>query len=215
LTIVAQNSTLGDVLRAVSQQTGAEIEVPGNATDRVVAHIGPGAPREVLASLLNGSHFDYVMTGSLQNPAELQRVLLMPKSSAPETPPVTQANAAPQPQAQPEPPQPEPEAATDDFSQDFSGQDAQDQPLQDEGQQDQQQLDQQQADQQQPGTFNGQPNVKSPEQLLQELQQRQQQLQQQQQQGAPQGVPTPAAPNGFPVPPGSQPPQQPPPQPPQ
>jgi hypothetical protein len=40
---------------------------------------------------------------------------------------------------------------------------------------------------------NGQPGVKTPEQLLRELQQQQQQIQQQQ--GAPQGFPTPQNPN--------------------
>src|SRR5581483_495410 len=71
LMILAHNSTLGDILRAVSQQIGVSIEVPGNATERVVGRMGPGAPRDVLVSLLNGSHFDYVMTGTAQNPASL------------------------------------------------------------------------------------------------------------------------------------------------
>ena len=47
LTIVAPNSTLGDILRAVRKQTGAEIEVP-EAKDRVVTHLGPGPAREVV-----------------------------------------------------------------------------------------------------------------------------------------------------------------------
>lgn len=207
LTILAQNSTLGDILRAVKQQTGADIEVPDNANERVVGRLGPGTPRDVLASLLNGSHFDYVMTGSPQDPASLERLLLMPKaSSGGEAAPGAQANAAPpQPGGQP---QPEPEVQTldqssEDVSQDLSDNEQPvDQPAQDEGQQ---QQDQQQAEQPQPGTFNGQPAIKTPEQLLQELQQRQQQ---QQQAGAPQGVPPQAAPQGFPIPPGAQPPQQ-------
>jgi len=70
LTIVAQNSTLGDILRAVRTQTGAAVEIPPNATERVVIHLGPGAPRDVLAALLNGSHFNYVMLGSPTNPAK-------------------------------------------------------------------------------------------------------------------------------------------------
>src|ERR1022692_387674 len=41
LTIVAPNSTLGDILRAVRKQTGAEIEIPA-APERVVTHLGPG-----------------------------------------------------------------------------------------------------------------------------------------------------------------------------
>jgi hypothetical protein len=64
LTIVAHNSTLGDVLRAVRNQTGAAVEIPANATERVVGRFGPGPARDVLAVLLNGSHFNYVMLGS-------------------------------------------------------------------------------------------------------------------------------------------------------
>ena len=51
LTIVAENSTLSDILRAVKAQTGAAVEIPPNATERVVTHLGPGAPRDVLSSL--------------------------------------------------------------------------------------------------------------------------------------------------------------------
>ena len=49
------------------------------------------------------------------------------------------------------------------------------------------------AGEEQANQTNGQPGVKTPEQLLRELQQQQQQLQQQQ--GAPQGFPTPQNPN--------------------
>lgn len=44
LTISAQNSTLGDILKAVRAQTGATIDLPGTAPERVVGHFGP-APR--------------------------------------------------------------------------------------------------------------------------------------------------------------------------
>src|SRR5690348_4572174 len=48
LTIVAGNSTLGDVLRAVKAQTGASIDLPTNTNARVVANLGPGPARDVL-----------------------------------------------------------------------------------------------------------------------------------------------------------------------
>src|SRR6266481_1191568 len=51
LTISAQNSTLGEILRDVRKLTGASIDVPpGSAgtSERVIAHLGPGAPRDVL-----------------------------------------------------------------------------------------------------------------------------------------------------------------------
>jgi hypothetical protein len=97
LTVVASNSTLGDILKAVHAQTGAQIDLPGNGAERVVGHFGPGPARDVLSSLLNGSHFNYVLLGSEANPQSLDRVILMAKSSAPaDSGPVQEAaNPAP------------------------------------------------------------------------------------------------------------------------
>jgi hypothetical protein len=172
LTIVAENSTLSDILRAVRTQTGAGVEVPSNATERVVAHLGPGAPREVLASLLNGSHFNYVMLGSPTNPDKVDRVILTSKSGG--APP--SAGMAPQRQnsvasVPVEEPDAQPgadmsEQPTDDAAENSAAEESQPQP---------------------PPNGNGQPQVKTPEQLLRELQQQQQQQQQQQGQGAPPG----------------------------
>src|SRR5580704_16452698 len=79
LTIIAPNSTLGDILRAVRKQTGAEIEIP-TAPERVVTHLGPGPAREVVAELLNGSRFNYVLMGSSTNDATLSKVVLVAKT---------------------------------------------------------------------------------------------------------------------------------------
>src|SRR5882724_6456486 len=79
LTIVAPNSTLGDILRAVRKQTSADIEVPP-ATERVVTHLGPGPAREIVAELLNGSRFNYVLLGSPEDASALTRVVLVAKS---------------------------------------------------------------------------------------------------------------------------------------
>ena len=80
LTIVAENASLGDILREVHRSTGAAIEVPGSANERVVAKIGPGPARDVLAELLNGSAFNYVMIGSATDPTTLASVMLTTKS---------------------------------------------------------------------------------------------------------------------------------------
>jgi hypothetical protein len=80
LTIVAQNSTLADILRAVRAETHASVEVPPTATERVVSQFGPGPARQVLAELLNGSQFNYVLLGSASDPAKLDRVILTPKA---------------------------------------------------------------------------------------------------------------------------------------
>jgi len=175
LTIVAQNSTLGDILRAVHQQTGAAIEIPPNATERVFSKIGPGPARDVLASLLNGSHFNYVMLGSPTDPSAVQHVILTSKagnSSAAPAPATANPGAVNTVDTEEqEAMQPSEEPVVDE----------QQQPATDEGDS---QADQSVDDQNQQ---NGQPGVKTPEQLLRELQQQQQQ--QQQQPGAPQGFP--------------------------
>jgi hypothetical protein len=168
LSIVSPNSTLGDILRAVKKLTNAEIDIP-DAPERVVMRLGPGTPREVVAELLNGSRFNYVLLGSPEDPTVLTRVVLVAKSgpdkpAAPgsagqppkpavaqnENPPADQeANDADAPEenaaeenAEPAPPPAaEPPAETPDSSQ-----------------------------------------PKTPQQMLQEMQQRQLQMQQQQQQ---------------------------------
>jgi hypothetical protein len=195
LTISAQNSTLGDILKAVRAQTGATIDLPGTAPERVVGQFGPAPAREVLTSLLNGSHFNYLLLGSSTDPGALDRVILMAKSGAPAEsspqPPSQQANAYNQ--AVYNRPTTMPMAAPGGNTVTVEGQDAQDEATDDsadatddtaDDQADQSdqadQGDDQTAgeDQQQPQQ-DGQQSVKTPEQLLQELQQRQQQLQQQ------------------------------------
>jgi hypothetical protein len=197
LTIVAQNSTLSDILRAVHQQTGAIIETPGNPTERVVVHLGPGPARDVLAALLNGSHFDYVMLGTTENPTSIAHVILTAKSS---TEPVQQANAGQ--------PAPQPQEAEQDASNEVGSNDdfatADEEPEPESDTPDQVQADDQQ---QQPQAPNGQV-MRSPEQLLQELQQRQLQQQQLQQQQGNGTQPTPAAPQPLPMPPDQQAPPQ-------
>jgi hypothetical protein len=80
LTIAAQNATLSDVLRAACGQTGTEIEIPPSADERVVGVWGPGPVRDVLASFLNGSHFNYVMLGSNVDSTTVTRLILSAKT---------------------------------------------------------------------------------------------------------------------------------------
>jgi hypothetical protein len=193
LTIVSQNSTLGDILRAVHTHTGAIVDIPSNATERVVAKLGPGPARDVLASLLNGTHFNYVMLGSISDAHALDRVILTPKSA---TPVNNTASAEPAPA----PPAEADEEASDD-SDDADDSDDEDTTQADEGESGNEDQAQQvqPVGQGQPGL----PNVRTPEQMLQQL--RQQQMQQQQgqpgQTGAPQGQPFPGPNQPVPNPP--------------
>jgi hypothetical protein len=182
LTIVAPNSTLGDILRAVKKQTGAEIEIP-SANDRVVTHLGPGTAREVMADLLNGSRFNYVLLGSAEDSKLLTRVVLVAKTGDAAPP----GNA---PMQQPGPTQAgnfQPQAPPEEQADSAEGADvAEDNP---DDNPDQQAADaEQQAEQ--ANQAPDQQGVKTPQQMLQEMQQRQLQLQQQQQGQVP-NIPVP------------------------
>jgi hypothetical protein len=196
LTISAQNSTLGDILKAVRAQTGATIELPGNASERVVGQFGPAPARDVLASLLNGSHFNYMLLGSATDPNALDRVILMAKSGGGAVDSASQQptqQAAAYNQAAYNRPTPMPMAAPGGNVVTVEGQDAENQDdatddsadaatddtADDQTDQTDQTDDQAAADDQQQPQQDGQQQVKTPEQLLQELQQRQQQMQQQ------------------------------------
>jgi len=178
LTINAPNSTLADILRAVRKQTGAEIEVP-SAPERVVTRLGPGPARDVVAQLLNGSRFNYVLLGSPSDDAVLTKVVLVAKTG-PDTitpPPPAPAPAVGITQASTSaPPQEPPPEAADAEQQDDNAANADDPATPDQPAQEADQQQQQNPDQ---------PGVKTPQQMLQEMQQRQMQLQQQQPPGQP------------------------------
>ena len=77
LAIEASNVTLAEVLKAVAAKTGATIDVPaGTGQERIVERAGPGKPNDVMTQLLNGSHFNFILMNSPQNPDELAQVLL-------------------------------------------------------------------------------------------------------------------------------------------
>jgi hypothetical protein len=162
LTITSTNATLAQVLRLVQTQTGAAIDVPpGGGSERVVATLGPGKPQNVLATLLNGSKFNYVILGVPNNPGAVQKVILLTKSSA-------SASQAPVSTAQVNPhPQPAVEPQEDEYPQNEPEVENQSQAVL-------------------PGADNpspdGQPGNRTPEQMLQDLQRMQQQQQQMQQQ---------------------------------
>ncbi|PYV81363.1 MAG: hypothetical protein DMG93_15655 [Acidobacteria bacterium] len=156
LTITARNSTLGDVLNAVKQKTGAAVDMPASSSERVVGQFGPGAPRDVMAQLLNGSH----------------------RASGPEPAPAPQQN---QPSAAGFQPglQVVPQVPTDQAEDNAGEMPAEMQQAPEEEQQQEQPEQVEQPDQPSP-SGQGTPTVKTPEELLRELQQQQQQQQQQQ-----------------------------------
>ncbi len=179
LTIESKNATLAQVLRSVQEKTGGAFDIPASANnDRVVAQLGPGQPKDILASLLNGSKFNYIILGVPNEPGAVQKLILTPRTNAPitaQTASVRQPPPEPQEEdySTPEPPPPEPTPVEENSA--VEDQQNQPSPIPYRpgfpGQQPQ------------TGT-NGQPQqgVKTPEQLLQELQRLQQQQQMYQQQ---------------------------------
>ncbi len=175
LTIVAPNSTLGDILRGVRKHTAADIDIPASANERVATHLGPGPAREIVAELLNGSHFNYILLGSPDNANALVRIVLVAKTG-PDTPDAPSPTGAPTPAVA--------------NSADASEAETPDETVDETADQAATEADQTPSDQ---------PGVKTPQQMLQEMQQRQLQMQQQQQQ---QNAQPPAypPPGGAPVP---------------
>jgi len=90
LTIDADNSTLAEILHQVSQTGGMKIDglQGGNGNQRVFGSYGPGTPRDVLTSLLNGSGYNFLMVG--QTPSGVPRQLALtarPAGGVPNPPP--------------------------------------------------------------------------------------------------------------------------------
>ena len=82
LSINSNKANLSEVLFAIHEQTGAEIAIPAGAEqEQVVVDLGPAPAPEVLAHLLNGSKFNFLILSSSADPHALDRVIL---SSRPE-----------------------------------------------------------------------------------------------------------------------------------
>jgi type II secretory pathway component GspD/PulD (secretin) len=104
LTIETQNSTLDDILRAVSKLTGAIMYIPPEANERVAGQMGPGPVVDVLNRLLNRSNFNYAILGSAHSNGPVQVVLSVKSGDS----------AAPQQVRAPDPAEASLERASDD-----------------------------------------------------------------------------------------------------
>ncbi len=119
LTVSASNSSLNQILRDISRQTGLKI-TGGVADERVFGEYGPAATSQVLASLLDGTPSNMVIVKSTTTAAPSE-LILTPRMGGP-TPPNPNATrfddtdsddqpARPAPEAtQPNPPQPQTQA---------------------------------------------------------------------------------------------------------
>ena len=128
LKIHADKVTLSEVLYAVAQRTGADISIAAGAEqERVAAEIDYAPAPEVLARLLNGSRFNFLILNAADNPQALDRVILSVRTeSGGYMPPVANPGddqmPAPEPpvarnepiNGQPMPPQPPPQGEMKD-----------------------------------------------------------------------------------------------------
>jgi hypothetical protein len=80
LGIRANKVTLSEVLFAVQQRTGAQVDIAAGAEqEQVVAEIAPAPAPEVLARLLNGSKFNFLILSGATDPQRLDHVILTPR----------------------------------------------------------------------------------------------------------------------------------------
>lgn len=72
LSIHADNSSLATILHQIAEKSGMKVEGLGG-DERVFGNFGPGAPRDVLADLLDGTAYNLVLLGDLSDgvPREL------------------------------------------------------------------------------------------------------------------------------------------------
>ncbi len=173
LRIEASNSSLQQILREVSVNTGAKIEGLGQ-DQRVYGSYGPGQARDVLYQLLQGSGYNIVLAGDLGQGTPRQ-IFLSPRHGAANAPGVTNAPAqdnneedVPEDVVE-EPPQPPPPPQPQGNDQPGANPDGPNPP----------------------GAFTPSGPIRTPQQVMEEMQQRQQQQEQQlqQQQGTPQPDP--------------------------
>ncbi len=74
LSIHADNSSLAAILHQIAAKSGMKIEGLGG-DERVFGNFGPGAPRDVLADLLDGTAYNLVLLGDLSNGAPRELIL--------------------------------------------------------------------------------------------------------------------------------------------
>lgn len=84
LFVQASNSSLDEILNDISLKTGAKVEGMG-ADERVFGNYGPGAVRDVLSDLLEGSGYNILLVGDLGQGTP-RRIVLSGRPTGPAQP---------------------------------------------------------------------------------------------------------------------------------
>ena len=91
LSIAADKASLADVLYEIHLRTGADIPIPAGAErEKVIVKTGPAPANQAMATLLNGTSFNFVLVGSEQDPKALRSVILSPRGSEGVSQPIAQ-----------------------------------------------------------------------------------------------------------------------------
>jgi len=110
LSIHAENSSLAGILHQVASSSGMKVEGLGG-DERVFGTFGPGAPRDVIADLLNGTAYNVALIGDLDNGAP-RELILTPAThgaAAPAAAPQANSDDANDQESQDVPPTPPPD----------------------------------------------------------------------------------------------------------
>ncbi len=85
LSVTANNSTMLDVLNLARRLTGATFDLPpAGLTERLFVQLGPAPPRDILTQLLDTPTLNYVIVGAEDDASAVARVIVTQR--LPETP---------------------------------------------------------------------------------------------------------------------------------
>lgn len=86
LNIIAENSSLADVMSALRAAIGADIDLPaGSASQRIWVRLGPGPARKVLRDLLESTELNFVIQASETDEDGVRSVVLTARSKNADT----------------------------------------------------------------------------------------------------------------------------------
>jgi hypothetical protein len=103
LSIIAKNARLSEILVAVRSKLDADIDIPPLAFDtKLSVLLGPGPARQIVASLLDWTEFNYVIRGRDSEPQGVTTVVLIERGQGSKVstiePPVVAQETSPEPE---------------------------------------------------------------------------------------------------------------------
>jgi hypothetical protein len=79
LSVQAKDCSLRDVLTGIQKAVGMTVDMPPDVNERVVLQLGPGRIKEILAALMDGGKYNYVVISSASRPDGVDRLILTPR----------------------------------------------------------------------------------------------------------------------------------------